>query len=68
MHDSGTWVACPICGRKTKNKIRADTEAKKFPLWCYICRHESVVDITQGKIKLSKEIENEIKRYSRNDE
>lgn len=63
-----TRITCPICGRKTKNRIRADTEAKRFPLWCPVCKYESVVDIAQGKIKLSKEIKNEINRYSRNDE
>lgn len=53
MRESETWVTCPVCGRKTKNRIRADTEAKRFPLWCHICKHESVVDITQGKINKS---------------
>ena len=61
MKPMESWVTCPVCGRKTKYRIRADTEAKRFPLWCSICKNESVVDITQGKIKLLKEIKNEIK-------
>lgn len=54
MYDSGAWVTCPVCGRKTKNRIRADTEAKRFPLWCTVCKQESVVDITQGKVSKTK--------------
>lgn len=54
MKPMESWVTCPICGRKTKNRIRADTEAKRFPLWCPVCKHESVVDIAQGKVDVSK--------------
>lgn len=25
------WILCPICGSKTRDKIRADTEMKNFP-------------------------------------
>ncbi|HBK6467999.1 TPA: cysteine-rich KTR domain-containing protein, partial [Enterococcus faecium] len=25
---------CPVCGNKTRLKIREDTELKKFPLYC----------------------------------
>ncbi|HDV0795597.1 TPA: conjugal transfer protein, partial [Enterococcus faecalis] len=25
---------CPICGNKTRLKIREDTELKNFPLYC----------------------------------
>ena len=54
MHEPGTWVICPVCGRKTRYRIRADTVAKRFPLWCSICKHESVVDIMLGKVGISK--------------
>ncbi|HAP7474533.1 TPA: conjugal transfer protein, partial [Enterococcus faecium] len=26
------WILCPVCGNKTRLKIREDTELKKFPL------------------------------------
>ena len=26
------WLLCLVCGRKTHNKIREDTEAKNFPV------------------------------------
>lgn len=27
------WILCPICGNKTRNRIREDTELKHFPLY-----------------------------------
>ncbi|HEL2837974.1 hypothetical protein JY680_18585, partial [Clostridioides difficile] len=27
------WILCPVCGNKTRLKIRADTELKNFPLF-----------------------------------
>lgn len=38
------WIVCPVCGRKTHNKIREDTEIKNFPLYCPKCRQESLID------------------------
>ncbi|WP_440456142.1 cysteine-rich KTR domain-containing protein [Rothia nasimurium] len=43
------WVLCPICGNKTRLKIREDTELKNFPLYCPKCRQENLVDIKQFK-------------------
>lgn len=39
------WVFCPICGGKTRTKIRPDTEAKNLIVFCPKCKRESVVDI-----------------------
>lgn len=41
------WLLCPVCGRKTHNKIREDTELKNFPLYCSKCRQETVIDVKQ---------------------
>ena len=43
------WVHCPICGSKTRTKIREDTEAKNLPILCRLCKNEVVVDIKDGK-------------------
>lgn len=37
------WVKCPICGNKTRNKIRDDTELNNFPLFCPKCKQESLI-------------------------
>lgn len=38
------WIVCPVCGRKTHNKIREDTELKKFPLYCPKCKQETLIN------------------------
>jgi len=53
------WVSCPICGGKTRTKIRPDTEAKNLIVFCPKCKNESVVDIKDMEIKA---VENE-RRY-----
>ncbi|HIR02896.1 MAG TPA: conjugal transfer protein [Candidatus Scatovicinus merdipullorum] len=32
---------CPICGRKTHNKVRKDTD---FPLYCPNCKQETLIN------------------------
>ena len=39
------WILCPVCGRKTHNKIREDTEIKNFPLYCPKCKQEGLIDV-----------------------
>ena len=47
------WVLCPICGGKTRTKIRPDTEAKNLPILCRLCKNEVLVDIDDMKVKRS---------------
>ena len=49
------WKLCPICGRKTHNKIREDTEMKKFPLYCPKCKQETLVDVERFIVSVCKE-------------
>ena len=51
------WVLCPICGGKTRTKIRPDTEAKNLIVFCPKCKRESVVDIEDCRIKEVKQNE-----------
>ncbi|RHH53651.1 cysteine-rich KTR domain-containing protein [Enterococcus casseliflavus] len=46
------WVLCPICGRKTRLKVRKDTVLKNFPLYCPKCKQETLVEIKQFKVTL----------------
>jgi len=39
------WVLCPVCGNKTRTKIREDTELKNFPLYCPKCKKETVISV-----------------------
>jgi len=44
------FILCPVCTRKTKVKIRDDTEIKNFPLYCTFCKNETVITIKNGAI------------------
>ncbi len=44
------WVLCPICGGKTRTKIRPDTDAKNLIVFCPKCKNESVVDIKDMEV------------------
>lgn len=50
-----TWIKCPICGGKTRVKIKEDTELRNFPLYCPKCRNETLIDLKQGNITIIKE-------------
>lgn len=32
------WILCPICGSKTRNRIREDTVLVNDPLYCPKCK------------------------------
>jgi len=49
------WILCPVCGGKTRDRIRADTELKNFPLYCPKCKQECIVDAKQLNIIVIKE-------------
>ncbi len=39
------WIRGPVCGNKTRNKVRADTELKNFPLFCPKCKQENIINL-----------------------
>ena len=49
------WVYCPICGNKTRNKIREDTELNNFPLYCPKCKQETLIRANKLQITVIKE-------------
>ena len=53
--DKENWVLCPVCGNKTRLKIRKDTELKNFPLFCPKCRQETLIRVKQFNITVIKE-------------
>ncbi len=44
------WVLCPVCGSKTRDKIRADTELKNFPVFCPKCKEETLINVKEFRI------------------
>lgn len=49
------WLLCPVCGNKTRQKIRNDTELKNFPLYCPKCKQVNLVDVKNLKMKVIRE-------------
>ena len=49
------WILCPICGNKTRAKMRDDTVLENFPLFCPKCKQETLVNVKQLNISIVKE-------------
>ncbi|MBS5883671.1 cysteine-rich KTR domain-containing protein [Clostridium sp.] len=49
------WILCPICGNKTRVKIRVDTVLENFPLFCPKCKKETIINVKQMNISVIKE-------------
>ena len=49
------WIFCPICGNKTRLKIRRDTEPKNFPLFCPKCKQETLINVRHLNTTVIKE-------------
>lgn len=48
------WIHCPHCHGKTRTKVYATTVLVKFPLFCPKCKKESLIDVVQLKMVVSK--------------
>ena len=55
--DKTEFILCPICGNKTRDKIRTDTELKNFPLFCPKCKQESLIDAKELQVTVIKGLE-----------
>ena len=44
MSKSIEWIFCPLCGSKTRNKVREDTVLINYPLYCPKCRQETLIE------------------------
>ena len=49
------WVLCPVCGNKTRTKVRRDTVLENFPLFCPKCRQETIISLKQQNLSVIKE-------------
>lgn len=48
------FIRCPICGNKTRDKVREDTILKNFPLFCPKCKSECLIDVEHFNISVIK--------------
>lgn len=44
------FIRCPVCGNKTRDKIREDTVLKNFPLFCPKCKRECLINVEKFHI------------------
>lgn len=49
------WLLCPVCGNKTRLKLRKDTILENFPLYCPKCRQETLINVQQMNMSVIKE-------------
>ena len=35
------WIRCPVCGSKTRDRLREDTVLKNYPLYCPKCKQDT---------------------------
>ena len=49
------WILCPVCGSKTRDRLREDTVLKNYPLYCPKCKQESLIDVKGLNITVIKE-------------
>ena len=54
-HYKVTWVLCPICGNKTRTKVRPDPVLENFPLFCPKCKKETMINLIKQNISVIKE-------------
>lgn len=52
MMDRMVWLLCPVCGNKTRLKVRQDTELINFPLYCPKCKQETLVNVKKAKLSV----------------
>ena len=55
MKQQTEWIRCPICGSKTRDKIREDTILKNFPLYCPKCKQETLIEVKDLQVTVIKE-------------
>lgn len=49
------WLLCPVCGNKTRLKLREDTILEKFPLYCPKCKQETLINVQQMNMSVIRE-------------
>ena len=55
QNENMKWLLCPLCGNKTRNRIREDTILKNYPLYCPKCRQEFLIEVKDLQVTIIKE-------------
>ena len=49
------WIRCPVCGSKTRDRLREDTVLKNYPLYCPKCKQDTLVNAKELYITVIKD-------------
>ena len=49
------WIRCPVCGNKTRDRIREDTILKNYPLYCPKCKQQTLIEAKDLQVTVIKE-------------
>ena len=49
------WIYCPVCGNKTRGRIREDTILKNYPLYCSKCKQQTLIEVQDLQVTVIKE-------------
>jgi len=49
------WLLCPVCGNKTRLRLREDTVLENFSLFCPKCRQETLINVQQMNMSVVSE-------------
>ena len=55
--DKKEWILCPVCGSKTRNKVREDTILINYPLYCPKCKQETLIEAKNLQVIVIKELD-----------
>lgn len=55
--DESQWIICPVCGSKTRDRLRQDTVLKNYPLYCPKCKQETLINAKEFQITVIKELD-----------
>lgn len=50
-----TWLFCPVCKGKTRDRILEETVMTNFPLFCPKCKQTTLINIENLKMTIIKE-------------
>ena len=46
------WLLCPVCGNRTRLKVRYDTGLINFPLYFPKCKQETLVNVKRTNLSV----------------
>lgn len=62
MFENKEFIRCPICGEKTRTKVRDDTILIRHLLYCPKCKTEFLVNARNKSVNVIEELHTETQR------